>query len=261
MEVRGLFGASKGPAQQGFSRCERKLLGDRLGRWQRSWQHSSCSPGGVRGSPDSCIATARQPSSDSTQSAGLLQKGGVSTWRSCSSSWCRMSPRRRPFVVNLSNHGGAAHIDSRAAVWVGVASAIVVVALSNALDLCDSLRSLAVSGLGRAGHSLTHACQRRPGGPRPSRISTRPTSWCAAREGVLARLAAGRGGRAMALARGAVVERLRDRVRRALPRHADVLDLLSAGPAIEDGESDERAKGVGRRADSERVEAGRRLVG
>ena len=95
-------------------------------------------PGGVRGSPDSCIATARQPSSDSTQSAGLLQKGGVSTWRSCSSSWCRMSPRRRPFVVNLSNHGGAAHIDSRAAVWVGVASAIVVVALFNALDLCDS---------------------------------------------------------------------------------------------------------------------------
>jgi hypothetical protein len=103
--------------------------------------------------------------------------------------------------------------------------------------------------------------QRRPGGPRPSRISTRPTSWCAAREGVLARLAAGRSGRAIALARGVVVKWLRDGVRRALARHADVPDLLSAGPAIEDGGSDEQAKGVGRRADSERVEAGRRLVG
>jgi hypothetical protein len=53
---------------------------------------------------------------------------------------CRISPRRRPFVVDLSNHGGAAHIDSAYGRVGPRPSTIVVVALSNALDLCDSLR-------------------------------------------------------------------------------------------------------------------------
>jgi hypothetical protein len=44
------------------------------------------------------------------------------------------------------------------------------------------------------------------------------------------------------------------------PVHEDVPDLLSAGPTIDDGGSEEKAKGVGRRGDGERVER-RGLVG
>jgi hypothetical protein len=42
--------------------------------------------------------------------------------------------------------------------------------------------------------------------------------------------------------------------------HEDAADLLTAGPTIDDGGSDEKAKGVGRPGDGERVER-RGLVG
>jgi hypothetical protein len=73
---------------------------------------------------------------------------------------CRIGPRRRPFVVDPSNHGGAAHIDSACGRVDGVASANVVVALSNALDFCDSLT--------RKGERRPYPLNTTPAGAEPS---------------------------------------------------------------------------------------------
>jgi hypothetical protein len=51
---------------------------------------------------------------------------------------CRISPRRRAFIVSLSNDRRGAHVDSACVRGVGVMSAVLTVDISNALDLCDS---------------------------------------------------------------------------------------------------------------------------
>ena len=126
-------------------------------------------------------------------------------------------------------------------------------------------RPLRVSGLGRAGHSLTHACGTSAGQEaRDRRESARdrsrgvPLERCA-RPPRRRRKRAGHGprtrrGSGTAARRGPPGTAQARRCTRPPERRA----------AIEDGGSDEQAKGVGRRADSERVEAGsaaRRLGG
>jgi hypothetical protein len=51
---------------------------------------------------------------------------------------CRISPRRRSFVVGLSNDSGGVRVDSACCRGAGIASTILVGDLYNALDLCDS---------------------------------------------------------------------------------------------------------------------------
>jgi hypothetical protein len=51
---------------------------------------------------------------------------------------CRISPRRRPFVVGLYNERCVALVDSACGRGVVVSSAALVVDISNAFDLCDS---------------------------------------------------------------------------------------------------------------------------
>jgi hypothetical protein len=70
----------------------------------------------------------------------LCQEAGVSPCAPGRRRGCRISPRRRPVVVDLSNHGGGAHIDSASGRVDRRRIRDHVVALSNALDLCDSVR-------------------------------------------------------------------------------------------------------------------------
>jgi hypothetical protein len=73
-------------------------------------------------------------------SARMLR--GVATETIASRRGCRISPRRQPFIVSLSNDRRVAHVDSACVRGVAVASAVLVGDISNALDLCDSHRRL-----------------------------------------------------------------------------------------------------------------------
>jgi len=64
-----------------------------------------------------------------------------------SSLGCRISPRRRPFVVDLYNGLDAADVESPCRRGVVGTSAVLVGDFSNALDLCDTHRSATMAAL------------------------------------------------------------------------------------------------------------------
>ena len=78
---------------------------------------------------------------------------------------CRISPRPRPFVVDVSNGLGATRVDVAQGRSLVIAFGTAVGVLYNAVDLCDSLRRGCCAKAPRATHRI-HGGRSGPGNGR-----------------------------------------------------------------------------------------------